>query len=280
MSKIGFLGPEGSYTEIAAKAWKDRVGLKNVSFIPSSTIPFLIQSIEKGILDYCIMPLENSIEGNINVSMDALISTDVKIIGEIIIKIDHCLAINYQTDKNKINAIYSHPQALSQCYGYITKHFPKATLKSVGSTSEAARLIANGHENEAAICSKQAALNHNLKIIAEKIQDYPDNKTRFIVIGAKSPVRASKYKTSLIIALPENKPGGLYKVLKGFAKENINLTKIESRPTKKDLGDYLFFIECIGHAQDSKLKKILEHLATQTALFKVLGSYPTADEGN
>jgi len=282
MVKIGYLGPEGSFSQLATEIWINKLNLKRdeVDFITSTTIPFLIESIEKGIVDYSILPLENSIEGNVNITIDALIQSSTRIVGEIIVKINHCLAVKSETVavKEKLQVIYSHPQALSQCYHYLTKHFPKANFIAVESTSKAAQTVAQSKETAGAVCSKQAAINNNLFIIAENIQDHADNKTRFIAVGKKNPISGEKNKTTLIIALPENKPGGLYKVLKEFADERINLTKIESRPTKKELGEYLFFIECVGHVEDMKLAKVLEKLSSQAALLKVLGSYPIAEE--
>ncbi|HHU32343.1 MAG: prephenate dehydratase [Zhaonellaceae bacterium] len=278
MIKIGYLGPEGSYCEIAAKMWQEILGLKDANLISSTTIPFLIQSIEKDIMDYSIVPLENSIEGNINITMDELIRTEARIVGEIIIKVDHCLAVRPETTRNKLQRIYSHSQALSQCYHFITASFPNALLIPVESTSKAAELVAKSKKNSGAICSKQAALNNNLIILAEKIQDYQDNKTRFVAVSKHRPKPAKKNKTTLVIALPKNKPGGLYRVLKEFADEQINLTKIESRPTKKELGEYLFFIECVGHIQDQGLNNVLNILSSKAALLKVLGSYPIAEE--
>lgn len=279
MLKIGFLGPEGSYSELAAKIWKDRGNLKNVHFVSSDTIPYLVENTEKGNLDYSIIPLENSIEGTVNISIDALIRTEAKIVGEVIIKVNHCLAVRPETEKINLKTIYSHAQALSQCYHYLMSNFPEIQLKAVNSTSEAAKLVAESRENCGAICSVQAALKYNLKIIAENIQDYPDNKTRFIVLSKNDCEPGIKNKTTLVIALPENKPGVLYKVLKEFAEYQINLTKIESRPTKKELGEYLFIIECIGHIQDYELNKVLTNLAAQAVLLKILGSYPVDEEG-
>lgn len=278
MIKIGYLGPEGSYSEVAAKKWLETLGLKEAILIPSSTIPFLVESINKDITDYSIVPLENSIEGNINITIDELIRTETRIVGEIIVKIDHCLAVRPETSRNKIQTIYSHSQALSQCYHFITAYYPDAILIPVESTSKAAELVAKGNKDSGAICSKQAALNNSLVILAEKIQDYRDNKTRFVAVSKHKPKPAKKNKTTLVIALPENKPGGLYGVLKEFADEQIDLTKIESRPTKKELGEYLFFIECIGHIQDESLNKVLSLLSSKAAFLKVLGSYPIAEE--
>jgi len=276
--KIGYLGPEGSYCEIAAKKWQETLGLKDAILIPSNTIPFLIESIKKDMADYSIVPLENSIEGSVNITIDELIRTETRIVGEIIVKIDHCLAVRPETTRNKIQTIYSHSQALSQCYHFVTSSFPDALLIPVESTSKAAELVAKGKKDTGAICSKQAALNNNLVVLAEKIQDYKDNKTRFLAVSKHRPKPANKNKTTLVIALPENKPGGLYSVLKEFADEQIDLTKIESRPTKKELGEYLFFIECIGHIQDQNLNKVLSSLSSKAAFFKALGSYPIAKE--
>ena len=172
------------------------------------------------------------------------------------------------------------PQALSQCYHYLTIHFPNVRIVSAESTGAAAQLVAEGPNYWAAVCSKEAAILYGLKIIDEKIQDFPDNKTRFLVISKNKLFPPANNKTTLVIALPENKPGGLYKVLKEFADQNINLTKIESRPTKKELGEYLFYIDCVGHMEDVNLSQVLSKLSSQVSFLKVLGSYPIINEEN
>ncbi|WP_227766145.1 prephenate dehydratase [Zhaonella formicivorans] len=276
--KVGYLGPEGTFTEQAAKKWADQSLEKPAQLFPVSNIPQLVHNVCDGEFVYGVLPVENSIEGTVNLTVDTLIKAKAVIIGEVITEIEHCLVLK-KGASHKIQVVFSHPQALAQCYDYLSREFAGVNLVQVASTAEAARMVAEGPPGWAAVCSKHAAMSYGLDILAAGIQDYLENKTRFLVIGKNIAPPSGFDKTSLVIALPQNRPGGLYRVLKEFADAEINLTKIESRPTKKELGEYLFWIDCEGHIEDDKLKKVLKQLSTQAALLTILGSYPRAHGG-
>ncbi|MDS1030672.1 prephenate dehydratase [Bacillota bacterium LX-D] len=277
MVKVGYLGPEGTFSAQAAQKWVKSVGLKNYILQPINSITYQISQVMEGKLNYSILPIENSVEGTVNIALDTLVKYEVLIVGEFVLPIEHCLAVK-EAGIIQPEVVFSHPQALAQCYDYLAKNFTEISTVQVSSTGEAARMVAEGPLGWAAICSKNAAERYGLYIMAQNIQDYAGNKTRFLVIGKDSPQPTGNDKTSLVIALPQNQPGGLYRILHSFAVENINLTKIESRPTKRELGEYLFYIDCEGHQQDSKLFKVIEKLKQNAVFLKVLGSYP-ADRG-
>lgn len=269
---IGYLGPAGTFTELAAKKWEEKLGV--VAKLKSlSSIPHLVTGVLQGHLNYAVLPMENSIEGTVNLTIDTIIKTDAKIVGEIVLNIQHYLAVKSKP-AGSLQKIFSHPQALAQCYDYIMKNFPNAELVETASTAQAAKIVADGPPFWAAICSYHAAQEYGLELLAQGIQEHSANKTRFLVVGEKFLPVSGKDKTSLVVALHENRPGGLYKILKLFAEANINLTKIESRPTKKELGEYLFWIDCEGHRELQPLQGVLQELSSQVALLKILGSYP------
>ncbi len=264
---IGTLGPEGSFSENAAKQWNDRAELHYYDDILDT-----VDAILRNEVDYSIVPIENSLEGSISLTLDLLMEHNLKIIGEVIVQIRHCLlSKGYLHD---IKIIMSHPQALSQCRKYI-KNFKNIEVRSALSTSHAAKLASESKEI-AAIASKESAEMYGLKILAENIQDMNENFTRFIVIGKNTPHATGNDKTSIIVYLEKNMPGALYDILGEFANKGIDLTKIESRPTKKILGDYLFYIDLKGHIQDKFIKDTLEKVKNKVGMLKILGSYPAA----
>ncbi|GAW90983.1 prephenate dehydratase [Calderihabitans maritimus] len=270
--KLGYLGPQGTFSQQAAQRWiADKAGWELVSY---ESIPEVILGVAEKRLDAAVVPVENSIEGTVNVTLDMLVEEkSLSIIGEVILEVHHHL-IGKQTDWKRVQAIYSHPQALAQCRGFLRQNFQGVSLRTAASTAEAARIVASGPDSWAAISSRFAAELYGLQVLAENIEDYRGNKTRFITVG-RGPVKPTgKDKTSMVLALPQDRPGGLYRVLEEFAAEEINLTKIESRPTKKELGEYLFFLDCEGHATDPKLSRVLDRLRRKTALLRILGSYP------
>lgn len=271
MIKLAYLGPERTFSEEACRYWRQRLDCQ-LEFQPEATIPQVIQAVEQGRAAQGLLPIENSIEGSITITMDLLAESDgLHLIGEVVIPIQNHLAT--LPGNQTIQVVYSHYQPLAQCQRYLQQHLPGVELQPVASTAEAARLVAQGKGSAAAICTRLAAEWYGLTIIAENIQDFPGNQTRFVVVG-KSPVGPSgDDKTSIVLAIPQDRPGGLYHILKVFADMEINLTRIESRPTKQQLGKYLFFLDCQGHAQQPPLQKALELLASQTAYLNVLGSY-------
>ncbi len=265
---IGILGPEGSYSEKAAKKWNKKSKLRYCDDI-QDTVEVLLQNE----VDYSIVPVENSLEGSIPLTLDLLMEYQLKIAGEVVIQIKHCLLA--KGNISDIKVIMSHPQALSQCRKFIKKHFRNAEVSPVMSTSLAAKL-ASGSKDIAAIASVESAEMYGLKILEENIQDINENFTRFIVVGKETPHATGNDKTSIIIYLQKNRPGALYEILGELAHRNIDLTKIESRPTKKLLGDYLFHIDLRGHIEDALIKETLDRIESKVKMLKILGSYPAA----
>lgn len=265
---IGILGPEGSYSEKAAKQWRPSANLRYCDDIQDT-----VEALLRNEVDYAIVPVENSLEGSIPLTLDLLMEHQLKIAGEEIVQISHCLLV--KSDISDIKTIMSHPQALSQCRRFLKEHFRNIEVRPVMSTSLAAKL-ASGSKDLAAIASIESAQRYGLKIIEENIQDINENYTRFIVIGKETPHATGNDKTSIIVYLQKNRPGALYEILGELAHRNIDLTKIESRPTKKLLGDYLFHIDLRGHIEDALIKETLDKIKSKVGMLKILGSYPAA----
>jgi prephenate dehydratase len=287
---IGALGPEGSYSEKAVQIWILRHRLNSVEIQYFADIEDAFLAVIQKKSDLSIVPIENSIEGSVGVTLDLLHENGVEIVGEIVVKIEHCLLSKGGPEKIKV--ILSHPQGLAQCRHFLKKYFPEAELRSTGSTSHAARL-AGEFEEMAAIASPEAAECYRLEVLLPNIQDRKQNYTRFIALraagkntaeqvlsaGENKPDKAensshSAFKTSIIVYLEKDRPGALYEILGAFAKNQINLTRIESRPSKKELGDYHFYIDFEGHISDVIIKETLKDIKTKTDTLKILGSYP------
>lgn len=267
---IGVLGPQGTYSEKAALLWsKGRPGATLVYFPDFEEV---LEAVQAGSVDAGIVPVENSLEGAVTAVMDLLLRLDVVIVGEVNLPIRHCLVGQGQ---GEIKVILSHPQALAQCRQYLHEHFPGAEIRTTGSTSHAARL-AQEFPEMAAIAGEEAALRYGLKILAREIQDASDNITRFIVAGRDCAEQTGRDKTSLIIYLDKDRPGALYSILGEFAGRKINLTRIESRPSRKGLGDYYFYIDLEGHMNDRALGEAIDAVKEKAAMVRVLGSYPRA----
>lgn len=264
--RIGYLGPAGSYAEEAASSI-------NGELIPFNSIMEVMEAVNLENVDIGVVPIENSIEGPVGTTLDLLAHDyNLKIRSEIILPISHNLLLNKESSIEEIETVFSHAQALSQCRKFIENM--NAQPVATPSTSGAAEMV-KGKKNAAAIGTKRAADLYDLKIAANNIQDYKDNLTRFIVIGKKDKSPTGHDKTSIVFSLIENRPGGLYDVLGAFAKCNVNLTKIESRPSKKKLGNYIFFIDFQGHKDDKEVKNILNNIKNKISYIKILGSYPT-----
>ena len=265
---IGTLGPEGSYSEKASRQWDNNADLKFYDDIFDTVDALLRKEV-----DCSIVPIENSLEGSITLTLDLLMEHQLKITGEVVVQIKHCLLSKGKIDDIKI--IMSHPQGLSQCRKWIKKNFRGIEIRSDLSTSHAAKLASESREI-AAIASEESANMYGLKILDENIQDVKENFTRFIVIGKTTPAPTSNDKTSIIVYLEKNRPGALHEILGEFACRNIDLTKIESRPTKKVLGDYVFYIDIKGHVEDKTIKETLSKIKSKVGMLKILGSYPAA----
>lgn len=271
---VGYLGPRGTYSEeVALKIYKNRPG--RFVFIPYTGIDNVIRAVDKGNVSECVVPVENSVEGSVNITLDSLAhEVNLVITREMIQIVRHNLLIKNNT--RKIDVIASHPQALAQCRQYLARQFPEAQLKTVDSTATAAYLVASGAENHAAIGSTQAGEIYGLKNYAADIQDHSGNCTRFIVLK-KAPeffATEGEYKTSVICRINGETPGSLCDILVELAKRDVNLTKIESRPARTNMGEYIFFFDVEGNLSDAKVHDAIAAVQLKSLWFKNLGSYP------
>lgn len=267
--KLGLLGPEGTFSEMAAKKWSPAAELMFFDDMESAA-----KAVDAGVCDESIVPVENSLEGPVNVVLDTLLDIRSPIIGEVVLPIKQCLMSRGELEDVKV--ILSISQALGQCRRYIHEHFPYAEVRTTGSTAHAAKL-AQEFPGMAAIGCSESAKRYGLKVLKEGIQDQPANHTRFIVLGKNKQAPSGHDKTSLAVYLDRDRPGALYEFLGEFARRSINMTRIESRPSKKVLGDYWFFIDVEGHADDRILKEAIAALKDKCTELKVLGSYRRAD---
>ena len=270
--KVSYLGPKGSFSEIALLNYFD----SNSEPIPLPSIVDVFESIENNESHYGIIPIENSIEGSINNTHDLLISSNVIITGEIELLINQCL-LSKDNSIEKIKILYAHPQSLGQCRNYIRLNLPDVELLPVISNSEGAKMVLSS--DEGCIGSEKLSADYNLNILDSGIQDFSDNTTRFIIIGTQATKKSSKDKTSIIVSPPDSQDSGsLFKVLKSFADYDVNLSRIESRPSKKGKWSYVFFIDLEGHCDDINILKSLNELKEQDINIKTLGSYPFAQQ--
>ncbi len=272
MPTIAYLGPEGTNTHLAA--------LKHfgasAKYLHAPTVDDVFHAVERRQVEYGVVPIENSLEGAVTHTLDRFIDfvdTPVNIQGEIEQPIRHCLILHRGVALSAVEEVYSHPQALAQCHRWLAQHLRQVRRLETNSTADAVSLVARDgtHRWRAAIGRKELAGAYGLKTVA--IPEERENKTRFLVIGLKEPARRKRNKTSIVFAL-KDRPGALYDALTPFKREGINLTKIESRPSKKKAWQYYFFIDLEGHVMEPKVKKALRALAASTSLLRVLGSYP------
>ncbi|MFZ5943730.1 MAG: prephenate dehydratase [Bacillota bacterium] len=274
---LAYLGPEGTFTNQAAcKSLTHLINPGSWEIKPFQTIPHILNAIEEGEISLGVVPAENSIEGSVNISLDMLMhEVNLHILGEIILDIEHHL-LSHERCLEDIQTVMSHPQALAQCRHYLQRYLPHATIVQANSSADAVLYMAKQGKGWASIASQNAHEIYKIPILAANIGDYPKNQTRFFLVGKESGKYLSlpHTKTSLIMALERDRPGGLSEALGEFAREQINLSKIESRPTKKELGNYLFFIDCEAAIVESRLQRVLSNLSQKAALLKILGSYP------
>ena len=265
--RIAYLGPEHTYSHEAARG---RFG-DSAEFAPEPSIAAVFQAVETERAHYGVVPVENSTEGSVGLTLDLLIDTPAMIVGEILLPIRHAL-MSRDGDPARVKRILTHQQSLGQCRNYLAANYPRCELEAVASNTLAARRAAEDADC-AAICSAAAAPTYGLKIIAENIQDVAHNVTRFLVLGRHPSGRSGTDKTSLMFALPE-RAGVLHGALSLFAREKINMTMIQSRPQRQRPWAYLFFVDLEGHREDAQFKRALKALARRALFLKVLGSYP------
>jgi len=273
--EIGYLGPRGSYSHGAALAyWKDQ---QEIQLCPVESFHGLLKKIREGSLHQGILPIENSSEGAVTQVMDLLLGAEeLRILGEITLSVTHSLLSVGEI--GELQGVYSHPQALEQCRGFFTAYYPQVKLYSCQSTSHACEVIKALGEGYGAIAQESAANTYGLKVLRRAIQDNPMNQTRFIVVGTGEQLITGRDKTSISFTFDNDSPGNLYAVLKFFAEHHVNLTRIESRPAKQEMGKYVFYIDFIGHAKENAIIQVLDKIQGITCRLRVYGSYPLGKE--
>lgn len=265
--KVAYLGPEATYTHLAAIR---KFGIAT-QFLPQGTPREVFEEVVNSRVDYGIVPIENSTEGVVTHTLDLFMEFTLTICGEIQMEINHNL-LTKAPSLAKVKRVYAHPQALAQCRHWLEENLPKARLHPADSNAKGA-LLALKDKSSAAIASDYAARLYGLKVLCKHIEDYPNNFTRFLVIGRTPTGSSGRDKTSIMFST-KDEPGVLYRLLKPLAQGRINLTKIESRPLKKRAWEYVFFIDLDGHREDPKIARVLEKMEKECSFFQVLGSYP------
>ena len=266
---IAFLGPEGTYTHSAANKHFGQ----SITVLPIATIADVFHYVEKGQAHYGVVPIENSTEGVVTHTLDRFLDSPLKICGEIQLRIRHQL-MSLSKSLDEIDTIYAHSQSLAQCREWLTKNIPNVKTIAMSSNAEAAQ-ASKSLATSAAIASQAAATLYDLPILCEDIEDDPGNTTRFLAIGKIDTEPSGDDKTSLLISSP-NKSGALHRLLTPLAKHGVSMTRVESRPSRKALWDYVFFIDIEGHISDKKVARVFAELEQEAAFVKLLGSYPRA----
>ena len=265
--KIAILGPEATFTHAAADLHFGHA----YEGLFQTTINDVFSAVEVGRADFGVVPVENSIEGVVNHTLDCLLDSSLQLCGEIEMRVHHDLISN-ALSLGDVTSVYAHPQALAQCRHWLNRRLPGTDLIPSNSTAEAVKMICE-IEGAAAIGSKAAADLYGVDVLYPNIEDKQNNTTRFLVIGTIGTEPTGNDKTSILLS-KSNEPGSLFKLLEPFATYGVNMTKIESRPSQKEMWDYVFFIDFYGHAQDEKVKSLFSELRDRASLFKLLGSYP------
>ena len=268
MIRVSFQGEHGAYSEAAAKSFFD----DPIVTVALQTFTDVLESTSSGTTDYAILPVENSLEGSIGESYDLLYSTNLNAVGEIYYKIEHCLIGS--GDLENVDIVYSHPQALGQCRNFIEKHGMKTvpTYDTAGSVKMIKDL---DHKTVACIASRSSSEIYGMPIITDSIANNSNNYTRFLLLAKGTSAESGNDKTSIIFSI-KHKPGSLFQIIKNFDK--INMTKIESRPTQKDVWEYNFYVDFEGHAENPLIKQVLKKIETDTTYLKVLGSYRSSKQ--
>jgi prephenate dehydratase len=269
---VAYLGPKGTYSEQASRSY-----FPESTFIECRDIPEVFASVSSNSAVFGIIPVENSIEGSVNVALDLLFESELNVTGEVEQRIVHNLIAKDDIGLSRIRAVVSHPQALAQCRNFLRTRLPEAEIIEAGSTAAAVKTVRSSNDM-VAIGSELAAKSYSMKILVSGIEDSPNNYTRFLVLSHGQAARTGKDKTSIIFST-EHAPGALYEALGVFAKRNINLTKIESRPARKKPWEYVFYCDLEGHQEEEPIKEALGELRARTVFLKILGSYPRAGLG-
>lgn len=266
---IAYLGPEATFTHQAAI---QRFG-SSLSYVPHKTIADVFSEVSKNRADYGVVPVENSTEGVVTHTLDMFVESDLKVVAQIVMPVRQCLMGN--TDRKRIKVLYVHPQSLAQCREWIQRELPRAEIIETSSNARSAEMAAKA-KNAAAIAGTLAAERYGLRILEADVQDNVVNVTRFLVLGRKCGPPTGNDRTSIMFSV-RDEVGALHRALMPFRQYKINMSKIESRPSKRKAWEYFFFVDCDGHMSDRKLGRAIEQLELQCSFVKVLGSYPSAD---
>ena len=267
--RITYLGPEATFTHQAAIR---RFG-SSLRYQPQKTITDVFNEVSKNRADYGVVPIENSTEGVVTHTLDMFVDSDLKIVSQIVLRVQHCLLSD--SKKSQLKKLFAHPQALAQCRAWVQNNLPRVEIVETSSNARSAELAAK-EKGAAAIAGQLASEKYGLAVLEYDIQDNAANATRFLVLGRQCSPATGHDRTSLMISLVD-KVGALHRALAAFRRYRINMTKIESRPSKRKAWEYFFFIDCDGHVSDQKVAKAIGELEQQCSFVKVLGSYPNAE---
>ena len=278
--RVGFLGPAGTYSQEAMFAWP---GSENYEPVPLPSVHDAVMAVHERRVERALVPIENSLEGSVNATLDALAfeTDDVQITGELVHAIHHCLIAREPVELDRIAAVASHPQASGQCATFLRTRLAGASVVTAASTADAVRLVAEREDGEpwAALGSRAAAELYGCAVLASDVEDPPGSETRFVWIGreAPDPGAAGAWKTALMFWEPsDDRPGWLVRCLTEFAERQVNLTRIESRPRRRGLGTYMFFVDAAGRADDPPVAQAIGALRSHAEGVRVLGSFPSA----
>jgi len=273
LQRVAYFGPAGTFTEEALLTQAD---LAAATRTPYPAVPEVIAAVERGDADAGVVPIENMIEGSVSVTLDTLaFDSELLIQREIDLPVSLNLCARPGVALADVRSVVSFPHALAQCRGWLGKKLPGAEQRASHSTSDAAREVAKSKRTDtAAICNALAASLYGLDVLATDIEDHPENETRFVLVGRGIPAPSGHDKSSIVCFQRDDRPGSLLAILQEFAARAVNLTKLESRPTKRGLGDYCFFIDCEGHIADEVIADAFRNLAAKQSEVKFLGSYP------
>jgi chorismate mutase/prephenate dehydratase len=268
--KVAFQGEKGAYSEMAVYSFFGKTAIVQ----PCRDFKDVFESVETQEAQHGVVPIENSLEGSVNQTYDLFLKYDLKVCGEVIVRVSHCLVANKGTTLKQVRTVYSHPQALAQCRNFLEKSGWEL-IPTYDTAGSAKMLKEKKLKDAAAVASERAAELYDLRILAREIEDNPNNYTRFFVLSKQDSPVTGKDKTSIIFSAA-HKPGSLYQALSEFAKRGISLTKIESRPTKQTPWEYNFYLDFEGHRTEPRCTEALEALRSHSTFIKILGSYPKA----
>lgn len=266
---VACLGPRGSFSEVALERHFGHAALRCYG----TSWPEIFRLAESGEADFAVVPVENSTEGSVGLTLDHMLDTPLQVCGEVLLRVHHQLLVRAPLELAALTHVYSHSQSLGQCRQWLDQHVPQAERMVVASNSEAARLVSEGPATWAAIAGDSAGQAYGLTVLRRHVEDAEDNTTRFLVLGSLSTQPSGRDKTSLVVAV-ENRPGAIYQLLAPLAEWGVSMTRLESRPARTRPWSYVFFIDIEGHRLDASVAQALRRIEEQAVFLKVLGSYP------